>query len=116
LLIEKHKSSMSKTYFIADNRYYTFQEIAEAIANELDVKIPKIKIPKLFADMSGILYMLLNNIFGVTSIALYAVHLMTLNFACDISKIRSELSYQPKIDLREGIRRTSEWYKMNRLN
>ena len=116
LLLEKHKSSTSKTYFIADNRYYTFKEIAEVIANELYVKIPKGKIPKFFADISGILYMSLHNILGVTSIPLYAVHLMTLNFACDISKICSELSYQPKIDLREGIRRTSEWYKKDRLN
>lgn len=116
LLIEKHEDSVNKTYFIADKMYYTFKEIAEAIADELGVRLSNVKIPKFVGDISGVLYKAFHNIFGITSITLYALKLMTLNFACDISKVRKELSYQPKIDFYEGIRRTSEWYKKNWLN
>jgi len=116
LLVEKHKDSIRKIYFIADNRYYTFKEIAEAIAKELGVRLSNVKIPKFVGDISGVLYKAFHNIFGITSITLYALKLMTLNFACDISKVRNELSYHPKIDFYEGIRRTSEWYKKNWLN
>ena len=111
LLIEKSSKAIGKTYFIADNNYYTFKEVAEAIAQELDVKLSNFKIPKFFGNACGFLYQALHRIFGITSIPLYSVKLMTLNFACDISKIRSELSYRPSIGFEEGISRTVKWYK-----
>jgi len=116
LLIEKNNNSIGQIYFIADNKYYTFKEIAETISKEMDVNLPNVKIPKWFGNLSGLLYQVLHKFFGVTSITLYSLKLMTLNFACDISKIRRELSYKPAVDLEEGIRRTVKWYKAEFAN
>lgn len=111
LLVEGDKNSIGKLYFISDNKHYTFKEIAQTIAKELNVKLPDYKIPKFIADFSGHLYKLSHNFLGITSITLYSIKLMTLDFACDISKARKELSYHPKIDFEEGIKRTVAWYK-----
>lgn len=111
LLIEKNSNSIGQVYFIADNKYYTFKEVAETISKELNVKLPNFKIPKWCGNVSGFLYQALHEMLGVTSITLYSLKLMTLNFACDISKIRRELSYKPAVDFEEGIRRTVKWYK-----
>ena len=111
LLIEKNESSVGKIYFIADDKNYTFKEISETIAKKIGVRLSDFKIPKFIADISGVLYKVLHNIFGVTSIALYSVKLMTLNFGCDISKAHKELSFYPKVDFEEGIIRTVGWYK-----
>ena len=34
---------------------------------------------------------------------------MNKNIACSIEKARTELGYEPKISLREGMRRSIEW-------
>jgi nucleoside-diphosphate-sugar epimerase len=34
---------------------------------------------------------------------------------CDITKARTELGYEPKVDLREGLRRTLAWYTSQAL-
>ena len=116
LLIEKSENSIGKIYFIADDKHYTFKEISETIAKEFGVRLSDFKIPKFIADVSGFLYEAFHNIFGVTSIALYSVKLMTLNFACDISKARKELSYYPGVDFKEGIKKTVAWYKKELKN
>jgi nucleoside-diphosphate-sugar epimerase len=33
----------------------------------------------------------------------------------DISKIRRTLGFEPKVDLREGLARTAEWYRQHWL-
>jgi nucleoside-diphosphate-sugar epimerase len=35
------------------------------------------------------------------------------NWRCDIQPARQELSYEPKVKLAEGVRRSIQWYKEN---
>jgi nucleoside-diphosphate-sugar epimerase len=37
------------------------------------------------------------------------------NRAFDISKARRVLGYNPRVDLREGLARTADWYRMQGL-
>jgi nucleoside-diphosphate-sugar epimerase len=111
LLVVKKEDSAGRIYFIADKKIYTFKQISETIAKELGVGLSALKIPPLIADISGFLYAVLNNIFGMTSVFLYTLKLMTLNFACDISRAHRELSYRPTVNFEEGIKRTVKWYK-----
>jgi nucleoside-diphosphate-sugar epimerase len=39
------------------------------------------------------------------------VDFFTKSRAFDISRARSEIGYAPQVGLREGIRRTLQWYK-----
>ena len=34
-------------------------------------------------------------------------------YAIDSSKLRNELGWKPKVDFKEGIKETIEWYKQN---
>ena len=36
------------------------------------------------------------------------------NWACDISKAKKELGFEPKFDLEKGLKASVEWYKENK--
>ena len=41
---------------------------------------------------------------------------MNKDIACSIEKARNELGYEPKIELREGMRRSIEWCRNNGID
>ena len=43
------------------------------------------------------------------------VDFFTKSRAFDITRARTEIGYAPQVSLREGIRRTLEWYKSGRV-
>jgi nucleoside-diphosphate-sugar epimerase len=111
MLAEKSVRSTGKIYFISDNKVYTPNEFAEAIASEEGVVLKKIHLPYIIASISGGLLVLLEKLFRIYSVAIYSVKTMAIDYACDIKKAQQELGYNPQIDLQEGIRRTVQWCK-----
>lgn len=115
ILAEKIKNSTGKIYFISDSKVYTPNELAQIIAMEEGVTLKKQFLPSSIASFCGILLFLLEKIFKRYSIDLYSIKTLTLDFGCSIKKAELELGYRPKIDIREGIRRTIEWCRKEDL-
>jgi len=101
LLVEK-RGKLGEIYFIADERPYSLKEIAEVIAQEERVRLSKFHIPLWLASFAACI--LPHSLRKV-------IREMTSNWACDISKAKRELGYLPNIDLREGVKRTIDWYR-----
>jgi nucleoside-diphosphate-sugar epimerase len=59
------------------------------------------------------MYKSLEFCFGVYSVKAYAVKAMVINLGCDVSKIKKELGFEPRIGLNDGIARTIAWLKDN---
>lgn len=112
LLIEESEKSVGKVYFISDENYYTFYQIAHTIAQGLNKGLSRFRLPKFISKISGSLFNFLNAL-GFTSITLYSLKLMTVDYACDISKAKEELSFVPKVSFEDGIKNTIFWYKNN---
>lgn len=116
ILASKEKKAIGQKYLIGDERAYPVLEIVETIANVLDVKIPKIKIPYWVAKIGAVPFELTSKIMGIKPpITRYTVDFLAKNRIYDISKAKKELGYKPKFSLKEGIEHTVRWYKENSL-
>ncbi|MFH0880859.1 MAG: NAD-dependent epimerase/dehydratase family protein [Lentisphaerota bacterium] len=115
-----------EVYFISDERPYAFEEIIDAIAAEMGVRLWKPHIPVPLARAMGLTLELLAKVlrfypfiipqtgrppFSRKSVA----WLSESRLFVDISKARRELGYAPPYDLRQGIRETVKWYREHGL-
>jgi nucleoside-diphosphate-sugar epimerase len=99
-----------KTYWIADKKPYETIEIYNIIADILGVKIKPHFVPKIVSLSLDIA----DDILQAIGLYIQEVHVggeLIRDIACDISKAQKELGYNPKIGLREGMKRSVEWAK-----
>lgn len=116
ILAEEKENSEGGTYFISDPRPYTINEIVSTIAREEGVEIFRLHIPAWLANVAGFSLEILGKTFGFKPpLSRNIVKAMINGLVCNISKARKELGYEPKIDLKEGVKRTIGWYKENKL-
>ncbi|MFZ5955055.1 MAG: NAD-dependent epimerase/dehydratase family protein [Nanoarchaeota archaeon] len=108
ILAAESKKSSGQTYWIADSKPYSTLEIYGTIADLLNVKLKPRFVPGLMSTMCEIS----DGILQGTGLYIKEIHVageMNKNIACSIEKARKELGYNPKIDLREGMKRSIEW-------
>ncbi|MAG08675.1 hypothetical protein CMO89_04325 [Candidatus Woesearchaeota archaeon] len=97
-----------KIYWIADKRPYETIEIYRTIADILGVRLKPRYVPKIVSQVLEIG----DDILQALGFYIQEVHVggeLVKNIACDISKAEKELGYDPKVDLKEGMRRSIEW-------
>jgi nucleoside-diphosphate-sugar epimerase len=107
--IEKSHNSIGEIYFISDERVYTFNEIFQIIAQQLGIRLKETHLPKCIGRACGLTCKLLATM-GFYSLSLNAIWNMVLDMACDISKAKRELNFNPKIDIREGMQKVVKYY------
>jgi nucleoside-diphosphate-sugar epimerase len=107
-------AAAGRTYILAGAQVTTLNELTRLIAAEAGVAAPRLHLPVWPFWAAGAVCEALCAPIGVEP-PLYRrrVDFFTKSRAFDISRARAELGYDPQVDLREGIRRTLEWYRMN---
>ena len=105
-------AATGRTYILAGGEVTTLNELAGLIAAEAHVPPPRLHLPVWPFWTAGALCELLCAPFGIEP-PLYRrrVDFFTKSRAFDISRARAELGYAPAVGLREGIRRTLQWYR-----
>lgn len=101
-----------QVYFIAGEKYITLNEFAEIIADELGTSTIRWHLPVFPVYALGFLCEKICVLLR-TEPPIYRrrVDFFTQNHAFDISKAKKELGYAPKVEPKEGIHLTAEWYK-----
>ena len=101
-----------RTYILAGADVTTLNELVAIIADVAGVKPPSLHLPVWPVWTAGALCEALCAPFGIEP-PLYRrrVDFFTKSRAFDISRARAEIQYAPQIGLREGIRRTLDWYR-----
>lgn len=103
-----------EVYIIGGPRAVTKNELIDTIATELGVPSPRLHIPRWFANLAACAGELFGSATGIEPLITRSrVIMMDENYGYSIEKVRKELHFQPKIDLREGISRTIASYKQN---
>jgi nucleoside-diphosphate-sugar epimerase len=112
ILSAESSIASGKIYFISDMEEHTNEEIASEIAGILKKRLKKITIPKavlpLFAKITGRI-----NGYGIIN-GDKLLELFQDCWVCDSSLATRDLQYKPKVPLREGLRWTADWYRINR--
>ena len=101
-----------RTYILAGGEVTTLNELIRIIAEVAGVEPPSLRLPVWPVWIAGAACEAICAPFGIEP-PLYRrrVDFFTKSRAFDIGRARRELGYAPQVSLREGIRRTLEWYR-----
>ncbi len=106
--------AVGETYIIAGDTYFTFNEFARMIAEALEVPPPRLRFPVWPVYAAGYLCEKICVPLRIQPpIFRRRVDIFIKDRAFDIGKARRELGYQPRVEVRHGIRRTAQWYLEN---
>jgi len=114
-LVEEKDVSSGKVYWIADERPYPVIEIYRTIAELLGVKEFRPRFIPAF--VSGACEAA-DGLLQAAGLYVKEVHVageMNRDIACSIKKAREELGYEPRVDLKEGMRQSIEWCRAQGL-
>lgn len=101
-----------RTYILGGGEVTTLNELVARIAKESGVPPPRLRLPVWPFWLAGAACEAACAPFGIEPpIYRRRVDFFTKSRSFDITKARRELGYAPEVGLREGIRRTLEWYR-----
>jgi len=105
-------AAAGRTYILAGGEVTTLNQLIGLIAAEAGVRPPGVHLPVWPFWTAGALCELVCSPLGIEP-PLYRrrVDFFTKSRAFDISRARAELGYAPQVGLRDGIRRTLDWYR-----
>jgi nucleoside-diphosphate-sugar epimerase len=104
-----------KTYILSDSTPYTFNEMIETAYRVIRRQVEVAHLPNFLGDISWKIYRLMDNVFNLCPVELYAIKKMQLHEGYDITKAKKEIGYNPTITLEMGFEKTVNWirnYKM----
>jgi nucleoside-diphosphate-sugar epimerase len=106
-----HPAAANRTYILAGGEVTTLNELVKLIAEVAGVRPPRLRLPVWPFLAAGALCEAVCVPFGIEPpIYRRRVAFYTKSRAFDITRARQELGYAPRVGLREGIRRTLDWY------
>lgn len=114
LLCEAVPGAKGRTYWIADARPYPMNEIVDTIeaVMEQDFQIrvahTRRRLPGLASEVALAFDKLIQGL-GLYVPEIHVLSEMNKTIACSIERARRELGYDPKVELREGVRRSIRW-------
>jgi len=112
-LASQNKQTRGQTYFIADEKIYSYREFADEIARCLGKKAITIRFPKIAVLALGFFNDLRASIIRRPAVVSYEKGLEMIQdyWFCDTAKAKKEFGFSTRITLAEGVSRTVRWYK-----
>jgi nucleoside-diphosphate-sugar epimerase len=114
LLAAATPAANGRTYWIADERPYTMNEIIDTVERllEREFGVPcahnRLRLPNLASRVAWLADKALQAV-GLYHQKVHVLSEMNKTIACDVSRARAELGYVPRIGLFEGMRRSLAW-------
>jgi dihydroflavonol-4-reductase len=105
-------AAAGRTYILAGGEVTTLSELAALIAEEAGVAPPRLRLPVWPFWLAGAAWEGICAPFGIEPVIYRRrVDFFTKSRSFDISRARKELGFNPQVGLRDGIRRTLDWYR-----
>lgn len=112
LLALNSKKAIGQTYFLGDERSYSLNETVKIISDIQGVKFPGFHIPKPIAYTAAFFFETIGNLLKVNPpLSKSGIEYITANRLFSIKKAKIDFNYNP-INLKEGLKRTIEWYNL----
>lgn len=112
LLCGTKREAVGNIYILTGNEPVTLNQLVAVIAQILQVGPPKLRFPVMPVYVAGALCEMICKPLGIDP-PLYRrrVDFFRKSRCFDIAKARRELGFEPKTDLRTGLRLTARWYQ-----
>lgn len=114
LLAEATERANGETYWIADERPYTMNEILDTVERLLEkefgmtVAHSRLRLPGFFSQIAWLVDFSLQAV-GMYHQKIHVLSEMNKTIACSVEKAKKELGYRPEVALEEGMRRSIAW-------
>jgi nucleoside-diphosphate-sugar epimerase len=111
-LCGEHPAAANRTFIIAGGEVTTLNALVKLVADAAEVREPRLHVPVWPFWIAGALCEVVCAPLGLEP-PLYRrrVDFFTKSRAFDITRARTEIGFAPQVGLRDGIRRTLEWYR-----
>lgn len=111
ILCGEKAAAIGRTYILAGPRYSTISELIDLVAEAVNAKPPLTRLPLAPLTVLAIICEGVSKPFGLEP-PLYRRRLdfFCKNRAFNIGRAQRELSFNPVMDLQEGLKRTARWY------
>jgi nucleoside-diphosphate-sugar epimerase len=102
------------TYWIADRRPYSMNEIVDTVERLLETEFgqtcahKRMRLPGLAGEAAFWMDKILQTL-GVYQQKIHVLSEMNKTIACSVAKAERELGYRPDVELEEGMRRSIAW-------
>jgi nucleoside-diphosphate-sugar epimerase len=112
MLSAERREGEGKIYFLSDDKVYTGEDIAMEISSLLSVKASPLKIPRFVMPFFALLGERMNRqgIINRDRIKDFKHS----HWICNAGKARQEIGFAPKVGIKEGIKWTTDWYRIHR--
>ena len=114
LLSEHQPVANGHTYWIADARPYSMNEIVDTVEMLMEsefglaVAHRRVRLPSVAGDAAELADAMIQRL-GVYHQKIHVLSEMGKTIACSISRAQAELGYAPSVGLEEGMRRSLAW-------
>lgn len=110
-LVEK---AAGETYWIADKRPYSMNEVIDTIERLLETEFghkcahKRMRLPGIASEVAYVVDATLQSL-GLYHQKIHVLSEMNKTIACSVAKAERELGYNPTVSLEEGMRRSLAW-------
>ena len=114
LLAGKSIKANGQTYWIADKKPYSMNEIVDTIEKlleeEFKIKVShkRMRLPDFASELAYGIDWTLQSL-NIYHQKIHVLSEMNKNIACSVAKAQKELGYEPVVELAEGMRRSIKW-------
>lgn len=114
LLAAESENADGETYWIADDRPYSMNEIIDTVEKLLESEFDQVcahkrlKLPGIAGDIATAVDGSLQSL-GLYQQKIHVLSEMNKTIACSVAKAKRELGYSPAVSLEEGMRRSLKW-------
>jgi len=115
ILAAMHENANGETYWIADERPYTMNEIINTVEKLLEEEFgqecahKRLKLPGFVSDAAFLMDTVLQGM-GLYHQKIHVLSEMNKTIVCSIKKANKELGYNPTVSLEEGMLRSLKWW------
>jgi nucleoside-diphosphate-sugar epimerase len=120
LLAAITERAKGQTYWIADRRPYSMNEIMNTVERLLETEFDqecahkRLRLPGLASEIALMMDWMLQTI-GLYHQRIHVLSEMNKTIACSVNRAERELGYRPTIELEEGMRRSLRWCQQQRI-
>jgi nucleoside-diphosphate-sugar epimerase len=106
--------AVGQTYWVADKRPYTMNEIIDTVERLLETEFgqkcahKRMRLPGIASEVAQVIDWTLQSA-GIYHQKIHVLSEMNKTIACSVARAERELGYRPAVDLEEGMRRSLRW-------
>ncbi len=114
LLAAQVERANGQTYWVADKRPYSMNEIVDTVERLLETEFgqkcahKRLRLPNFASSMAYLADATLQSL-GVYHQKIHVLSEMNKTIACSVTNAERELGYKPTVELEEGMRRSLQW-------